>query len=348
MQQKSPLIQNQTPELIKPSQELNEPFSNGATLLNKKTKRSSFNMISLTEKGNQCSICLEYDYYSPSKCIQCSQCKSYSHIQCYKDNISSNIEVHNFICSLCFSNVRNKDSHLKCIFCSGDEGIMRIISSDKFCHVYCSRFFKEINEGELNIRKWRYTSVCKICKEKRKENSIPVIKCSNTKCKNYYHIQCAIKNGLIFNLGFQNDFYGLTLKGSKIIPFYCGHHNKNLITEYNDYIKQMDCVLYTKEEEANKEEVTNSKVTELDETEEITTTNQIKEKKEATTISNANKESKNDDFLKVNIYGNLNQKENENENNIELIDDTDLFKDFEEMNKKNETSPFFNSDLNYL
>ena len=43
-----------------------------------------------------------------------------------------------------------------------------------------------------------------------------MIKCSNTKCKNYYHIQYAIQNGLIFNLGFQKDFYGLTLKGSII------------------------------------------------------------------------------------------------------------------------------------
>ena len=341
MQQKSPAILNQIPELNKPFQESNEPFSNRANLLNKKTKRSSLNLISLTEKGNQCSICLEYDHYSPSKCIQCTQCKSYCHIQCYKDNISSNIEINHFICSLCFINARNKDSHIKCVLCSRDEGIMKQISSKKFCHVYCHKFFKEIQEGEFNNRKWRYSSACKICREKI---NIPVIKCSNTKCKNYYHIQCAIKNGLIFNLGFQKDFYGLTLKGSEIYPFYCGHHNKNLIKEYNDYIKQMDSVLDTKEEQPNKEEVTNSKVTELDETEEITTTNQIKEQKETTTITNTNKD---DDFLKVNIYGALNQKSNENENNNDLIDD-DLFKDFEEMNKKDEMSHFFNSDLNYL
>ena len=66
--------------------------------------------------------------------------------------------------------------------------------------------------------------------------------------------------------------------------------------------------------------------------------------KTSQTITNTNKD---DDFLKVNIYGELNQKSNENENNIDLIDD-DLFQDFEEMNKKDEMSHFFNSDLNYL
>lgn len=305
-----------------------EPTPTHSTFLNKKTKRPTKLSFSSFEKGNQCSICLEFDYYSPSKCVQCTICKCYVHPGCYIDRISNNINLNNFICQSCSGQGKQK-----CFLCAGQGGILKEIQQKFYSHEYCARFFKEVHEEGMQIRKWRYRAVCKLCQNK-KYNSVPVIKCSNTKCKNYYHIQCAIENGLIFNLGFQEDFYAIK-NDNDTIPFYCNYHNKNLIREYENYIKQMDQVL----EVSDKEEITNSKVTELDdETEEITTNAKEKEEVSNSNISLNNKE----DFLKVNFdYDNKNTS-NENANNADFtIDDIDLFKGFEPGIKKNEN--LFNS-----
>lgn len=344
------------------------------SFLQKKTKRSAALFISSLEKGNQCSICLEFDHYSPSKCIQCSNCKSYCHIQCYIDNISHNINLNNFICQTCLNKTSNNFNNQKCSLCSCNTGILKEVVPNFFSHVYCLKFIKEVQEENFQIRKWRYRSVCKLCQNKKGEKSFPVIKCSNTKCRNYYHIQCAIENGLIFNLGFQKDFYGLGIEEKnnnknieETYPFYCNYHNKILIKEYEDYIKQMDSVLdgkdtdkkkedvqeeqiqvsipiekeSIKDESKEKEEITNSKATEIDENEEVI--NPIKE----VSNSNINKLNNKEDFLKVNFdYDNKNNnsKENEHLNNGDLNeDDVDLFKNFEQMNKKSENHRFFNS-----
>ena len=306
-----------------------EPTPTHSTYLGKKTKRPTRLFFSSFEKGNQCSICLEFDYYSPSKCIQCTLCKSFCHPQCYIDRISNNINLNNFICQCCASKEKRK-----CSLCGEGHGMIKEIQQNFYSHVYCSKFFKEVHEEGLQIRKWRYRAVCKVCQNKKYE-SVPVIKCSNTKCKNYYHVQCAVDSGLIFNLGFQKDFFAIS-NDNDTFPFYCNYHNKNLIREYEYYIKQMDQVL-----EANdKEEVTNSKVTEIgDETEEITTN--PKESKEEVSHSNINLNNK-EDFLKVNFdYDNKNIS-NENALNADFtIDDIDIFKGFEPGIKKNEN--LFNS-----
>jgi hypothetical protein len=210
-----------------------------------------------TNLGNLCSICLEYDKYSLSKCIQCKQCNSYFHLNCYKQNSSSfqATDNNNFICYKCSYIHNTIDVPIPtCFLCSDTKGIIfQLKPSNKWCHVYCKRFFQETVQyetqsspdggGDVELRKWRYKSICKVCHCIIK--NVPVIKCANKKCKNYYHINCAVQKNVIFNIAYQNDFFGINdvhMK-SKVYPFYCNYHNRNLVNEYKEYLKQMDEVL---------------------------------------------------------------------------------------------------------
>ena len=206
--------------------------------------------------GNLCSICLEYDKYSLSKCIQCKQCNSYFHLHCYNQNSPSHQPTENtaFICHKCSYTHNTTDASTpKCFLCADTNGIIfQIKASNKWCHVYCKRFFHETiqydtqsppHQKDIELRKWRYQSICKVCH--CKVNNVPVIKCTNKKCKNYYHINCAVQRNVIFNIPYQNDFFGFNdvQMKSQVYPFYCNQHNRNLVTDYKEYLQQMDEVL---------------------------------------------------------------------------------------------------------
>lgn len=155
----------------------------------------------------------------------------------------------------------------RCLICNEYNGIVK--KRDKrnhdVVHVHCIIFIKELIEEKngngnhcnhnhyrnyskaSNIRKWRMKSQCKLCKEEINESTADkaVIKCTNSKCQSYYHIPCANKLKLLYPIDFQYDFYGVTKdqRGFVYIPFYCVHHNKKIVKEYDGFIAQMEFVL---------------------------------------------------------------------------------------------------------
>ena len=208
---------------------------------------SSNNTSNINTKnlGHRCTICLEYDKYSEKKCQKCFVCNSYYHKKCYEkfepkfENLNNN-NKNNILCLNCIE----KKTTSKCILCGREIGIKKKLNNGNYIHNYCIKFIKEYNETQNEIRKWRFNQKCKFCKNNN--SNIPIIKCQNTKCKNYYHIQCAIKNKIIFSLNFMKDFYKIS--DDETIPFYCSLHYKTLAKEYNDFIKQMDVFLGDDEE----------------------------------------------------------------------------------------------------
>ena len=64
-------------------------------------------------------------------------------------------------------------------------------------------------------------------------NTVAVTKCKKPKCKEYYHIPCAIEKGLIFDQNFMKDFY--QVQKNNQIPFYCSNHNKKISNLYKIY-----------------------------------------------------------------------------------------------------------------
>ena len=206
--------------------------------LNKKTKRTIYKS-NLKNLGNRCSICLEYDKYSEQKSIKCNKCNSYFHLKCYNLYFSENNFKNEILCENCKKN-KNGKNECKCILCGDEKGIMKNIENNIYAHIFCIRYFKELNNTKIeNFRIWRFNSKCKICKSIIK--NIPVIKCNNTKCKNYYHIKCAIQMNLIFSLSYQEEFF--KIKYNELLPFYCNNHNIHLIKDYQNFIDQIDSVM---------------------------------------------------------------------------------------------------------
>ena len=128
---------------------------------------------------------------------------------------------------------------IKCFACKNHPGIIKKKEENKFLHHYCEVFFKD----SLNNLKG---GICKLCNHKK----IPVLKCQDIKCKEKYHINCAIFQKIIFCLPYmrngefkidQNNF-------NEKIPFYCEFHNEKLIKNFRNYTKTL---LISKSEKEN-------------------------------------------------------------------------------------------------
>ena len=203
--------------------------------LNMKKKRSS-DILDQNPPGNdeiKCSICLGEEKLIP-KCYKCITCSSYFHLDCYnifiiketkEEKINEEIALNNFECFRC-KEEKKTGMAIKCFVCKNHSGIIKKKEEEKFLHHYCEVFFKD----SLNNLKG---GICKACSHKK----IPVLKCQDIKCKEKYHIQCAIKEKIIFCLPFmrnqelkidENNF-------NEKITFYCEIHNDELIKNFTDY-----------------------------------------------------------------------------------------------------------------
>ena len=95
---------------------------------------------------------------------------------------------------------------------------------------------KEEEISKEKIKKWRFKNSCKYCGQKLSK-MVAVTKCKNPKCKEYYHLPCAIVKGVIFNINFMRQFYKVS--NNNEIPFYCSNHNKKISNKYKEYINNL-------------------------------------------------------------------------------------------------------------
>ena len=221
--------------------DLREEDSISKQYLNRKKKRDSNISSEILEPiiplNNEirCSICLGYEKLVPN-CFKCILCSSYFHLECYnlfklpetKENILKEENLPNFECFRCKEEkILSKD--ITCYLCKTHNGITKKLENDKYLHHYCYVFFKDslMNKGGGS---------CKNCSHKK----IPVLKCQETKCKDKYHIQCAIDKQIIFWLPFMREEDKINKeKFNDKILFFCEIHNEDLIKNYNDYYTTM-------------------------------------------------------------------------------------------------------------
>ena len=223
-------------------------------LLNRKKKRDSnisseiFEQNSISNNEIRCSICLGEEKLIPN-CGKCITCGSYFHLECYnlfklpetKEQLINEETFinNNYECYRCREEKR-VGMEIKCFVCKEHIGIIKQIEQDKFLHHYCYVFFKD----SLNNLKG---GICKECSHKK----MPVLKCQETKCKDKYHIQCAIKRQMIFWLPFMRGDEKINEdKFNDKINFFCNLHNETLINEFNSYVLTMQ--VSKKEGEQNK------------------------------------------------------------------------------------------------
>jgi len=342
--------------------DLREEDSISKQYLNRKKKRDSNISSEILEPiiplNNEirCSICLGYEKLVPN-CFKCILCSSYFHLECYnlfklpetKENILKEENLPNFECFRC-KEEKILSKNITCYLCKNHNGITKKLENDKYLHHYCYVFFKDslMNKGGGS---------CKNCSHKK----IPVLKCQETKCKDKYHIQCAIDKQIIFWLPFMREEDKINKeKFNDKILFFCEIHNEDLIKNYNDYYTTM---LLSKNDK-NEEPINNNNIStnnleknpeiknndknnseiipqKIPESESNNIPNEQKSIKEEKKIENNDMNEKNNEKEKdknnENIIPNINLHTGNNTNNNLNINEKEKEQEKEEIKEKEET-----------
>ena len=210
-------------------------------LIARKTLRGRKEKIPLPKNKLKCEICLQFSDFSQEDLLSCSTCKCLFHKSCYDEY--EIVENSSYKCIRCIYALKENKSinEYKCFICGNSNKVLnRNILNNCFYHKICLNMLNEFIglEGEdickENIRKWRYKNSCRYCGEKLSKAKA-VIKCKNPKCKEYYHIPCAIEKGMIFDLNYMKEFYNVS--NNDEIPFYCSNHNKKIAFMYKTLVR---------------------------------------------------------------------------------------------------------------
>ena len=237
----------------------NDSLSN-QNLISRKTNRGRKEKNKFDNNQPKCEVCLEFAEFSKETLISCSICNCFFHKSCfnqYEEITSSDEEVKYYRCIRCTHalNLNKNINEFKCFICFHSNSVLKFNRVQGiYYHQICLDNLPELNclpEEEITkdkIKKWRYKNSCKFCGKKLSKN-IAVTKCKNPKCKEHYHIPCAVVKGIIFNLKFMKEFYHVDKNNQ--IPFYCSNHNKKIYNQYKNYLmnlKKLNGLPFNKEE----------------------------------------------------------------------------------------------------
>ena len=186
--------------------------------ISKRTKRGRKEKFQIPKDLPKCEVCLVFSIFSKEPLISCSTCKCHFHKLCfnqYEKVTSPNNEIQSYRCIRCTNAIKlNKLIHdFKCFICGYSNKVLKYNEfRGIYYHQICLDFLIEVNGlkeeeiGPEKIRRWRYKNSCKYCGQKL-SSSVAVTKCKKPKCKDYYHIPCAIEKGMIFDIVFMKEFY---------------------------------------------------------------------------------------------------------------------------------------------
>ena len=237
----------------------NDSLSN-QNLISRKTNRGRKEKNKFDNNQPKCEVCLEFAEFSKETLISCSICNCFFHKSCfnqYEEITSSDEEVKYYRCIRCTHALKlNKNiNEFKCFICYHSDKVLKFNRVQGiYYHQICLDNLPELiclPDEEITkdkIKKWRYKNSCKFCGKKLSKN-IAVTKCKNPKCKEHYHIPCAVAKGNIFDLKFMKEFYHVDKNNQ--IPFYCSNHNKKIYNQYKNYLmnlKKLNGLPFNKEE----------------------------------------------------------------------------------------------------
>ena len=237
----------------------NDSLSN-QNLISRKTNRGRKEKNKFDNNQPKCEVCLEFAEFSKETLISCSTCNCFFHKSCfnqYEEITSSDEEVKYYRCIRCTHalNLNKNINEFKCFICYHSDKVLKFNRvKGIYYHQICFDNLPELNclpDEEITkdkIKKWRYKNSCKFCGKKLSKN-IAVTKCKNPKCREHYHIPCAVAKGNIFDLKFMKEFYHVDKNNQ--IPFYCSNHNKKIYNQYKNYLmnlKKLNGLPFNKEE----------------------------------------------------------------------------------------------------
>ena len=371
---------NNSNQNLKTSQDSRSPSSEETEcshcLISRKTLRGRKEKISLPKNKLKCEICLEFSDFSKEDLISCSTCKCIFHKSCYDQYQLYNSpisEISSYKCQRCFYalNLNKSIYDFRCFICDNSNGVLSRNSINglfyhKLC-IYLLNEFKDLEEEDIckeNIRKLRYKNSCRYCGKKLSQDKA-VIKCKKPKCKEFYHIPCAIEKGMIFDLNYMKKYYNVSSFNE--IPFYCSNHNKKVSSLYKTQVinnsSHLKCQkgLFTNEFDINENNEQNmlsdifGKIIEKKFIENNTTffgsvENKLKnifKCNNSLNISIVDEENINDKNNEIYLFHNEKNEQNEKGENFEIHNMDDLFGQNENeifnlnddiLSKKNETN----------
>lgn len=204
--------------------------------------------------SDTCCICTEDESFADNPIVYCegAHCSVIVHKTCYG---ISEIPLGEWLCEVCEfkRNVKvyqndtyslidcNKKKIFQCELCPSNEGALKKTNKNLWTHVVCALFIRECYFGNNEtmtpiildkIPQEKFSKVCYICVDSgNKCESVigATIKCSKKRCKQYFHVSCAQKHGLLYEIS--NDKKN-TIKfcGSCQQHQYVGKKNKNRIS----------------------------------------------------------------------------------------------------------------------
>ena len=321
---------NNSNKNLKTSQDSRSPSSEETEcshcLISRKTLRGRKEKISLPKNKLKCEICLEFSDFSKEDLISCSTCKCKFHKSCYDQYQIYNSpisEISSYKCQRCFYalNLNKSINDFRCFICDNSNGVLsRNNINGLFYHKPCVYFLNEFKdlEGEdickERIRKLRHKNSCRYCGEKLSLDKA-VIKCKKPKCKEFYHIPCAIEKGMIFDLNYMKKYYNVSSFNE--IPFYCSNHNKKVSFMYKTQVINNNSHLRCQKGLFKNE---------LD----------INENNEQNILSDENINDKNNE---ISLFHNEKSEQNEKDVNLDIhnLDNSFEYKENEIFNLKDET-----------
>ncbi|XP_019614399.1 PREDICTED: PHD finger protein 14-like [Branchiostoma belcheri] len=158
-----------------------------------------------------CSICLGSVSEEDDEIVECDNCGNAVHEGCYGEHVSdsastsssqSSSSTEPWFCDACRAGVKPS-----CELCPNMEGIYKQTDAGRWVHVVCALYIPGVAFGdveklspvtlaEMPYSKWGSRDCC-LCEDERFSRTGVCIGCDAGMCRNYFHVTCAQRMGLL-------------------------------------------------------------------------------------------------------------------------------------------------------
>ncbi|XP_078581777.1 PHD finger protein 14-like [Branchiostoma floridae x Branchiostoma japonicum] len=158
-----------------------------------------------------CSICLGSVSEEDDEIVECDNCGNAVHEGCYGEHVSdsastsssqSSSSTEPWFCDACRAGVKPS-----CELCPNMEGIYKQTDAGRWVHVVCALYIPGVAFGdveklspvtlaEMPYSKWGAKDCC-LCEDERFSRTGVCIGCDAGMCRNYFHVTCAQRMGLL-------------------------------------------------------------------------------------------------------------------------------------------------------
>eukprot|EP00108_Taenia_solium_P005701 TsM_000160900 transcript=TsM_000160900 gene=TsM_000160900 len=165
-----------------------------------------------------CMLCLKKQSNQSDEIIECDACKIIVHEDCHKvyDDVfpsssASSSDTDPWFCEPCLAGVENPH----CELCPNLGGVFKRTDNNRWVHLLCALYIQgvafnyadslsEVTLTELSAKEWS-SKECALCEEKFFAWTGVCINCDAGLCKNYFHVTCAQREGLLAEPAYEDN-----------------------------------------------------------------------------------------------------------------------------------------------